>query len=82
MTRAELRLHVRQIRIIHETDTSTKQIGREWYEREQTEARSLAKASGLELRLVCACLAILSSRCDAGGETGLLWRRACRHRRS
>jgi hypothetical protein len=36
----------------NEAASSTKQNGREWYEREHAEARSLAKAMGLELRLV------------------------------
>ena len=65
MTGAEHRLHMRQIRRIYrEAASSTKQYGREWYEREHTEARSLAITMGLELRLVCACLAVLSPRCQ------------------
>jgi hypothetical protein len=62
MTRAEHSLHVRQIRILYSEAASSTKHGCEWYEREHTEAHSLAKAMGLELRLVC--VAVLSPRCQ------------------
>ena len=65
MTRAEYRLHARQIRMLYnQTDAAIRRQGQDWYRREHHEARSLAKAMGLELRQVCACLAVLSPRCQ------------------
>lgn len=65
MTRAEYRFHVRQIRTIYrEVATSTKQNGHQWYEREHAEAHALARDTGMPTGLVCACLAVLSPRCQ------------------
>jgi hypothetical protein len=65
MTRAEYRLHARQIRMLYnQTDAAVRRQGQDWYRREHHEARALAKATGLELRQVCVCLAVLSPRCQ------------------
>jgi len=37
--------------------------GRHWYLREHKEALGLAEGTGHPLRIVCACLAVLSPRC-------------------
>jgi hypothetical protein len=43
---------------------SIQQEGRRWYFREHDEAIRLAEGSGYPLHIVCACLAVLSPRCQ------------------
>src|SRR5262245_66654641 len=65
MSRKEQCLFRKQIRTLYdEADSNTKDEGRRWYECEHSEARALARKTNLDVRLVCACLAILSPRCQ------------------
>src|SRR6266436_1087619 len=57
--------HLAQIRALYRAaHDATRQEGRRWYTREHAEALLLAKSTGRPARTICACLAVLSPRCQ------------------
>ncbi len=58
-------LHLRRIRTLYEkAPAEMRERGRHWYKREHAEARLIAEEAGLPVEHVCACLAVLSPRCQ------------------
>ncbi len=65
MTHSTRSRHISQIRKFYrEAHTITQQHGRIWYQREHDYALWLAQRTGHTPRIVCACLAVLSPRCQ------------------
>ncbi len=65
MTSSSQRLYVSQILAIYRAaDALTRDQGRLWYQKEHDEACAIAKESGLPVEHVCACLSVLSPRCQ------------------
>src|SRR5437879_6143619 len=57
--------HLAQIRSLYATaHDATREQGRQWYAREHAETLLLAKSTGRPVRQICACLAVLSPRCQ------------------
>src|SRR6266436_397244 len=57
--------HLAQIRALYRAaHDATREEGRRWYTREHAEALLLAKNTGRPVRTICACLAVLSPRCQ------------------
>src|SRR5207253_5712690 len=57
--------HISQIRKFYrEAHTITQQHGRIWYAEEHGYAVRLAKRADQPVRIICACLAVLSPRCQ------------------
>src|SRR6266404_3901793 len=57
--------HLAEIRTLYATaHDATQEQGRQWYTREHAEAFLLAKSTGRPMRTICACLAVLSPRCQ------------------
>jgi hypothetical protein len=65
MTRSTRSRHISQIRKFYrEAHTITQQHGRIWYAEEHGYAARLAKRADRPVRIICACLAVLSPRCQ------------------
>jgi hypothetical protein len=57
--------HIARIRSFYDkASDSTKQRAHQWYQREHDYALWLARRTGYPPRIVCACLAVLSPRCQ------------------
>ena len=57
--------HLAQIRTLYAAaHPATREHGCQWYAREHAAALLLAKSTGRPVRTICACLAVLSPRCQ------------------
>jgi hypothetical protein len=57
--------HITRIRSIYDkANDATRLRGKLWYEREHDYALWLARRTGHSPRIVCACLSVLSPRCQ------------------
>src|SRR5437870_2846778 len=57
--------HLAQIRTLYAAaPAATREQGSQWYAREHAAALLLAKSNGRPVRTICACLAVLSPRCQ------------------